>query len=284
MDEIFTIIRQDLEVAEKAIEENDYPFVTVIGNRIMINLLAGKKAEFMILGWIIRDLGNDLVFIKLKKEKIKGKSKGMREIDDINEFKRLSKDYLRQCQKDITQENIQPQIFYDNYNILQAKLRKFILFENEKTTYDEQSAYSKRFALSMIDLLYANRNMLFSKNNNLLPSIVGELSRTYNEYGGNDALKVYFIFKSFESLYKYSYIEMFFHEESDKLWDTKSKLNEYCDLIYIFKSYLIDDKEKLISDEFISIMSKIGLDFRIYHLNYGDIRIMIQGEVNSKET
>ena len=50
--------------------------------------------------------------------------------------------------------------------------------------------------IKMIDIFYTNKNILLTKQNNLLPCIAGELSRTYNEHGGKEALYVYFIFRN----------------------------------------------------------------------------------------
>lgn len=272
MDEIFTIIKQDLKVAEKAIVENDLNFVVIIGNRIMTNLLVADRTDFMILGWLIRDLGLDLLYIESKKEKLTGKYKA------IDRAKEISGKYLIEVMEEIERESPVTRIIYDKYYILQSELRKFILSNKERIVYDERPEFTKKYAIKMVDIFYANKKIALTKNNNLIPSITGELSRIYNEYSGKDALYVYFIFKAFYDIYKYSYVEMFFNEEKDVIWDTKTKLNEYFDLIYNFKFNLINDEEDKIYNTFNEIMAKIGSDFRLYYLNYREIQINIPGE------
>lgn len=266
-------------MAEKKINKADFQFVTIIGNRIMTNLLVAEKNDLMIVGWLIRDLGLDLLAIA---SYIKdGKSKGQRG-DAIEEVKKLSIDYLKFIREEIIQESINAETLFDKYYVLQSKLRKRILNDAEATTYDSQTEFSKLFAIKMIDIFYSNKKILLTKQNNLLPAIANELSRTYNAHGGKEILYAYFVFKAFNDFYKYAYLEMFLNEEKNVLWDTKSKVEEYSGLIYEFKSKLISSDSDLVWAAFNDIVSKIGLDFRLYYLNYSEIVGRLQIDADSQ--
>ena len=288
MEPIFTIIKQDLEVAEKSIDKNDFALVSIIGNRIMSNVLTANKTDLLLLGLIVRDLGFDLSWIEIKNKNIKDKSKPKNKSPkaelylELNTAKEISKNCLVLIEDEIARGHIDAISFYNKYEILESQLRLFLLSDCEKTSYDDQPEYSRLFAINSIDMFYSFRAVLFAGNNNLIQSIAGELSRNYNEHGGKEALMVYFVFKLFLDFYKYVQIELFFSESQNMIWNTKDKLNEYSELIYKFRSHLIDGKIDIINNAFNEIITRIGVDFRIYYLNYGDITIRTQGEAPRK--
>lgn len=260
-DSIFTIINQDLEVASKAINDGDFHFVTIIGNRIMTNLYALNKNELMILGWILRDIGGDLLNISTRNKNVKEKI--------ISNAKKLAIDYLISLQSDITQNSLNSKNIYDKYEETQSEMRKFILSKRERLTYDEESEFSKQFALKIIEVFYTYKDKAFSKNSNLIPIIANELARNYNEHGGREALASYFVFRTFAEFYKYASFEKF--ENSTGLWDLNSKLSEYLELIDKFRRYLIKDDDRAMFETLNEIVVGFGSDFRLYYLYYGEL-------------
>ncbi|MDO9098836.1 MAG: hypothetical protein Q7U60_12040, partial [Candidatus Methanoperedens sp.] len=67
---IIDVLKQDIKVAENAINENNFGMVGTVGNRIMANLLAdeSKTKEFMLIGWILKEVSGELEAVKRSKD------------------------------------------------------------------------------------------------------------------------------------------------------------------------------------------------------------------------
>jgi hypothetical protein len=65
MDEIFAVIKQDLEVAKKGVDTDYLDILTPVGNRIMMSLLVNDEIKLMLLGYMIKELRNEMRNIKL---------------------------------------------------------------------------------------------------------------------------------------------------------------------------------------------------------------------------
>lgn len=266
MESTFAVIKQDLQAAINAVEGDDLSFVTIIGNRIMTNIFITGINDLMILGWMVRELGGELGFIKSKKE-----SKKESKESEMSHIKAISKSYLEELRDEIAKGNNDPKFYYNKYISTEDELRQHFLTDYENTSYDNQEEFSKQFAIQMIDLFYNNRNNMFVKNNNFIQSIAGELSRNYNEHGGDIALAAYFIFKALDTYYRYAYIELFYNEDEDIIKETKAKLDNYVDEIYKLKSILIDGTVETYYNNMNIIISRLGADFRLYYIKYSDI-------------
>ena len=145
-------------------------------------------------------------------------------------------------------------------------LRKFILSDRESAAYNDQEEFSKQYVITMMNLFYDQKRVIFSRDNNLIPIISNELARHYNEHGGKIALTGYFVFKTFSEFYKFASFELFNIETKSRLWDTEARLNEYFELINKFKSFLTDNAMDSLYDTFNEIVVKFGSDFRLYYL------------------
>ena len=94
---IIDVLRQDLKVAENAINENNFGFVGVIGNRIMSNLLAdeSKTKEFMLIGWILKDISGELETVKRLKDSNK-----------LTNSTKTAKEYLEKIGTMLSKKNV----------------------------------------------------------------------------------------------------------------------------------------------------------------------------------
>jgi len=259
MEDIFTIIGQDLEVAENLVVREDFSSVQMIGNRIMTNLFAADKSELMILGWIVKELGLEFTSLQTKKN------------DKLNEAKEHFKDFLKRSRYEIQRGNSNSKTYWEAYNTIEAKIRVIELPDHERTVYNDQVGFSKNFAIKMIDVFYSNKDMLFLKHNNLIPVITNELSRNYNQHGGEETLAAYFVFRAFDNYYRYAFVEMFVIREAEIFTRTKAKLNDYIKCIYNLKQALVDQNLGNLYNVLDEILIRLGIDYRLYYLKYADI-------------
>jgi len=153
MDAIFTIIRQDLEVAEKAIEKEDFSLATYAGNRIMMNLLVTDEIKLMLLGHMVRELGVELRLIKAKRE------------DDFIDAKQESIVYIKDLGEQVASGNIDSKIYWGKYYEIEAKLRMYLLSNIESSVYDERGEFAKNFSIKLIDILYSRKSEIASLRN-----------------------------------------------------------------------------------------------------------------------
>lgn len=258
MEPIFTIIKQDLEVAKRAVAEDDFNLVNIIGNRIMTNIFTTNNNEMMILGWLIKELGLELISLNQMK------------YDKINEIKNYSATYLNELISTVASENTESKVYWQKFFEIENKLRKSILSKNEDVVYNEQADFSKGFAVKMLDVFYSNKNMLFIENNTLPTTITSELGRSFNEHGGEEALIIYFVLRTFEDYYRYFYFEKFFIKYQCAIERSEAKLKEYVENIYKLRSVTMNGDLNGLYNESNSIVSMLGVDYRLYYMIYLD--------------
>jgi len=117
MDVIFTIIKQDLEVAKKGIEVDKPEILSFVGNRIMMNLFVADEIKLMLLGYMIRELGGELLNIKINRNDVYLKTK----TESIS--------YLNDLQAQIDSGSLDPKIYWNKFSEMEGKLRKNLLPE-----------------------------------------------------------------------------------------------------------------------------------------------------------
>jgi hypothetical protein len=272
METVFTIIGQDLGVAKKAVEDNDFNLINIIGNRIMTNVFAADKNEIMIIGWLVKELGSELHLIKQKKD------------DKLEEIKKYSVAYLNELGLEISRKTVDPKTYWQKFFAMETKIRKNIISNHERSIYDKQAEFSKYFAMNMLYLFYSNKNMLLIENNTLSSCVTNELSRNFNEHEGLEALIIYLVLRAFDNYYKYLYFEKFFIKDADAIERGKICLDDYIENIYKLKSLIAKGDTDELFKESNKIISKLGVDYRLYYLIYRDYsRIYIQEGVQEDE-
>jgi hypothetical protein len=253
MASILTIIKQDLDVAKKGINADDFNFILFIGNRIMTNSLVNDKNGFMLLGYIVRELGAELLFIQKNRK------------DKLDDAKSDAIAYLDSLRQQISSEKFHPIVFLEMFYGIEVKFRDYMLSDYETGVYDEQSEFSKDFALKMLDVLYSNRDNISLKNNNLIGRIANELGRNFNEHAGEDALIVYLIFRAFDNYYSYSRKSI---EDKNTIRKEDIKLNDFVEKIYSLKCIISENRKHDLYIQVINIINDLGKEYRILYLNF----------------
>lgn len=253
MGQIFTIIKQDLEVAKKGIDGNDFNFVLFIGNRIMTNSLVVDTNNIMLLGYMVRELGAELIYIQRSRK------------DNLEAAKSDAMSYLENLKLQITKEKLEPIVFLKEFYKIEVKFRNYLLSNYENGIYDEQDEFSKDFAIKMLDIVYSNRDNITLKNNNLITKITNELGRNFNEHAGEEALIIYLIFRALENYHSYSRRSI---DDANTIRREDIKLNEYIEKIYSLKIIISEKKKEELYKNANIIINELGNAYRMLYLNF----------------
>jgi hypothetical protein len=245
MEDIFTIISQDLEVAEKAIEKDDFNLISFAGNRIMMNLLVTDEIELMLLGYMIRDLSGELRFIRANRR------------DAFDGAKQESIAYIIELEALVADKKSDPKIYWGKFSENEMKIRTHMLSQIESSIYTEQSEFAGEYSTKLLDIFYSVKNSITHSKNLMLAMMPNELSRNFNEHGGTEALVIYLVFKAFYEYYTYFDAERQISKErrGEKL--AEAKLVRYIENIYKLKSSLsnINDLYEK-SNEIIEVLGR----------------------------
>lgn len=271
-DQIFTIIKQDLEVAKKALDEDKFEFLSFASNRIMTNLLVADDVKLMLLGYMIRELAGELSNLK----RAKGK--------DYANIKTESKSYLVNLQTQVDLRNIDPKTYFNSFCNMEERLRGDLLHDMDGTAYDLQEEFAKQFSIKFIDIAYSKKHDIEIKN--IISRIAFELGRNFNQHGGREALVIYLVFKALNDYCSYLIDKPVKNEHAESSTEieniSKSKLPDYLDRINRLKSF-ITSLDKLYEESNL-IIDDIGRDARILYLSRGsgEQEILLSEEARKK--
>ena len=254
MEAIFTIIGQDLEVATKAAEADDYNTIRIVGNRIMMNLFITEEIKLMLLGYMVRELGAELRAIKANKRA------------SYADSKKESIAYLKDLESLITSGRSDSKIYWEKFIEMEIKSRKFLLDKYDSSVYDDQDEFAKEFSLKLLDTFYSLKKDVHALKNHVI-MMTFELSRNFNQHSGKEALIIYLVFKAFMEYYSYYIIEAEHSLSKNRRKKSEEKLTAYVDKIYELKTS-ISNADELYSKS-NNIIDSLGRDVRLNYLSYG---------------
>ncbi len=254
MEAIFEIIGQDLEVAVKAAEADDYNIIRIVGNRIMMNLFITEEVKLMLLGYMVRELGGELRTIKRNNK------------DSYEDLKKESIAYLKDLETLIASEKTDPKIYWEKFIDTEIKLRKYLLDEYDNSVYDDQAEFAKGFSLKLLDAFYSLKKDIPTLKNHVL-MMTFELSRNFNQHSGKEALIIYLVFRALMEYYSFYVIQAENPISKNRTKRSEEKLIEYVDKIYELKTSISNIDELYIKSN--DIIDALGRDTRLYYLSYG---------------
>jgi len=252
VDRIFTIIKQDLEVAKKAVENDKIEFLSFASNRIMTNLLVVEDVKLILLGYMIRELAGELS--NLKKKRIK----------DYANIKTESISYLNTLQMQVDLKNIDPKVYLSNFCTIEEKLREYLLNDME-AAYDLQEEFAKQFSIKFLDITHSKKQDIEIRS--IISRTAFELGRNFNEHGGKEALIIYLVFKVLSDYCSYLTGPIEENNNTERHAESVSKLSDYLDRIYQLKSFT-SSFDKLCEESNL-IIDDLGRDARILYLARG---------------
>ncbi len=255
MDEIFTIIKQDLEVAKKGIEEDKLEFVSFVGNRIMMNLLVDDSVKLMALGFMIKELGGELRILRQNREEL------------YISIKSESISYLNDLQELISNRTTDPKMYLSRFCDMEENLRRNLVSDIESSTYDRQSEFAKKFCIKLVDLFYSKKQDEIRTTKNMVSKTAFELSRNFNQHGGIEALVIYLVFRAFDDYLNQMISENDQEDRGKEIIKNEPKLLGYFDRIYQLKQFAPSLNQ--LYDESNLIIEDIGRDARVLYLSRG---------------
>ncbi|MCX9085488.1 MAG: hypothetical protein OIN87_11915 [Candidatus Methanoperedens sp.] len=263
---IIDVLRQDLKVAENAIKNNNFVFVSVIGNRIMSNLLAdeSKTKELMLIGWIVREISVDLDAIKRLKDQTK-----------LVKSTKVANECIDKIDTMLSKKEYGIKELWNVYFDLEKDIRDSILTTMEDKVYTKKPEFTRQITLVLMKHFLTNRDLLLKQNALLAKGLLNDLSRVINEHGATEAEYIIFIvFKSFDLYFDYA---MYSETIDGKINETalKSKIDSYINVIEkISKNHEAKELEE-IYNESTSLVYDLSIEIRKYFINYFIIHTQI---------
>lgn len=255
MDIIIEVINKDLTLAKQAVNEDNFKLIDITGNRIMSNLLIAERKELMVLGYIIKEIGSDLIFVKnnRKSEIDDGKIYAIEAIESL----------LSLLSKKIFSKDI-----WKTYFDYTEKITPYMSMENEALAYEDKILdFTIKSKNMLIDHLKDNKSLLLHENNGILLGISNEIIRIINLYGlDNDSLVFFLLIKS---LYTYYAVLVNSMIKNNILEINGNIIKEK---IYPFVERIISLFEETPNEEFLekstNILADLGERTRYHFLDY----------------
>ena len=255
MDIIIEVINKDLTLAKQAVNEDNFKLIDITGNRIMSNLLIAERKELMVLGYIIKEIGSDLIFVKnnRKSEIDDGKIYAIEAIESL----------LSLLSKKIFSKDI-----WKSYFDYTEKITPYMSMENEALAYEDKILdFTIKSKNMLIDHLKDNKSLLLHENNGILLGISNEIIRIINLYGlDNDSLVFFLLIKS---LYTYYAVLVNSMIKNNILEINGNIIKEK---IYPFVERIISLFEETPNEEFLekstNILADLGERTRYHFLDY----------------
>lgn len=258
---IIDVLKQDIKVAENAINENDFRMVSIIGNRIMANLLAdeSKTKEFMLIGWILKEMGGELEAVRRFKDTSK-----------LNNSTKIAKESLKQIETILSKKEYDTKKLWGIYFDWEKDIRNHILSKLEDKIYTKKMPeFTRGISLVLIQHFLENKNLLLKQNAQLTKGILNDLARIINEHGATEAeYMTYIVFKAFDQYFDYAlYSEMSFDGKINEE-NLKSKIDKYIDTIEkISKIYEAKELEDMYAES-TALVYDLSIEMRKYVHSY----------------
>jgi hypothetical protein len=257
---IIDVLRQDLKVVENALKVNNFGMVSIIGNRIMSNLLladASKTKELMLIGWIVKEMGGELEEIKRYKDESK-----------LANGTKIVEENLKKIVTMLSKKEYGNKEVWELYFDFEKKMQVYILNDLEDKSYTRKPEFTHEITLFLLQHFLANKDLLLKQNTQLNKGILNDLSRTINEHGATEGEYIfYIIFKVFDLYFDY----VLYSETIDGKINEASmrpKIDVYINTIEkIYQIYEAKNLEKMYPAS-IALVYDLSIEIRKYFLNY----------------
>lgn len=263
-DMIIETINQDMAAAIEALKKDEFDFVNIIGNRIATNLMIGNRNDLMMIGFLLKEVPVELERIR-----------------DVNErnfpkCKDIGRKFLEELQELLSKEQIDKKEIWKNYENYEKGIRKYLLNDIEASTYKESQNFTKETRLMLLQHLNQNKELLLSERNDLVDGVIREISRVINIHGFNsEDLVFYLLMKVFRSYYNYFLYDYVEKKESDKK-EKEREINLYMEKIH--ELFSAENKLDAIYEQSADMIGELGVKWRKYFINYGEIRLLLKAE------
>lgn len=175
MEELFQVVRSDIEASVKAFKENDFENMNIFANRSMANAILGEDKKLILPGFFMKELA--AVFGTLE-------ARRGREQPAFSTAKTMGVDYVNLLSKLLSKKDFEESELWHNFHELNVKLRKFVMITFEEQTYQEDTRFTRHAFEWLINYLEKKKQTLLNPRNLLLKGILNEMDRIFRAHGG----------------------------------------------------------------------------------------------------
>ncbi len=259
------VIKEDLKLAKKHIDDKNFEFINIIGNRMMSNQLVADENEkiLIMVGWILREMGGELTLIKAFKNEPK-----------ISNAITVAKESVDKLSSMIAKKGYTAKEFWELYFDYQNKIRGHLLPKPDDTIYTKKPEFTRKINLMLVKHFSDNKKLLLQENNNLTKGIITELTRVVNEYSAKEAdFITYIIFKAFDRYYDYAlYSETNLDGKIRDKEALESKLSPFLEKLDKIVALTADNLEESYKSS-TDLIYELSMEYRKYYINYSEIYI-----------
>lgn len=191
MELIKEVIQQDIAVAIRAFEGDNFGLVNIMGNRLMSNLLLGGQGDLMIFGYLLKEASTEF-------ENIRRRDRGR-----LEKCKEVGRKFLNDLHT-MMKDEVDAREAWGRYYEYEKRIVKYLPTDFELATYTENPRFTRDAALWLAKHLRENRGLLLKEKNRLLDGVLNELSRIINVHGPDQySLVLHLLLSSLADYYKY---------------------------------------------------------------------------------
>ena len=257
-------IKQDISVAIEALKRDNLDLVNIIGNRIATDSMIIKRNDLIITGFLCKEISLEIRRVKEINEKnlMMCKDAGEKFLEGI-----LS----------LLEDKIENKEIWEKYQNYEKGVRKYLIGDIESSIYKENPDFTKETRTLLLEHLNGNKRLLIKRDNRLVEAIVLESSRMINTYGFYpEDLVFYLVMKVFSSYYNYFIYDYYLEESEEEKTNKEKEITLYIDNIY--KLFSAKSNLNSLYEESAKIIGELGTKWRVYFINFGEIRMMVEGK------
>jgi len=258
-------IKQDMRVAIEALKRDNLDLVNIIGNRIATDSMLIKRNDLILMGFLCKEVSVDTRRVKEITEKnlMRCKDAGRKFLEGL-----LS----------LLEDKIENKDIWEKYQNYEKEVRKYLSGDIESSIYKENPDFTKQTRAMLLEHLNENKRLLIKSGNRLVEGVASEISRVINTYGFYpEDLVFYLVMKVFSSYYNYFIHDYHLEEREEEKANKEKEINLYTDNIY--KLFSVESNLNLedLYEESGNILGELGTKWREYFINFGEIRMMMEG-------
>lgn len=261
MDAKATIIR-DLNVAIEALKQHNLDLINIIGNRISSDSLIIKKDEFIIIGFLCKDISQEIRISKFWGQ------------IGFEQSSKIGLTFLERL-KSIVDGGFDIKLIWKEYNNYEIQIRKYLINNIEYEIYKEDFEFVTATRILLMEQLKSDKKFLMKQENNLIGGITYEISRVLNTYGYPPReLAFYLSMMVLNTYYRYFIYDYQYHNDVKERIEKWKELELYINSIEdLFNGDKSDDE---FYEGFSKIIATLGARWREYVISFGDITPIVQ--------
>lgn len=168
------LFKMDLKIFENAMIKKDFKTANIMSNRIMSNAWISDAKFYGIIGFFLRQLSIEV----LNSSRVDNDSAAKIILDQSSLF---TTNVLGQVSSN--KQNLKE--LWISFGIVMEKSRKSILLEDERNNYKMNIEYTSQTTEKVTQVLFASKNILTYRPNNLIKGVLEEILRTAKSFGIN---------------------------------------------------------------------------------------------------